>query len=129
MTILPRSRRGLWGVLAIVLVAALVYGSIAFTGLAKGRSGIANEFGHIHGLGIDPTDNNLYVATHFGLFRYPRQGKPALVAGRVRDFMGFTVVGPRHFLASGHPGELEGGRRRWGSSNPPTPATPGPRCP
>jgi hypothetical protein len=96
-------------VLAIVLLAALVYGFMALTGLAKGRSGTTNEFGHIHGLGIDPADNSLYVATHHGLFRYSSQGKPVLVADRVRDFMGFTVVGPRHFLASGHPGELEGG--------------------
>ena len=24
--------------------------------------------GHIHGLGVDPADDSLYVATHFGLF-------------------------------------------------------------
>lgn len=95
--------------LAIVLLAALVYGFMALIVLTKGRSGTASEFGHIHGLGIDPADNSLYVATHHGLFRYPSQGKPVRVADRVRDFMGFTVVGPRHFLASGHPGELESG--------------------
>ncbi|EGD42860.1 F510_1955 family glycosylhydrolase [Nocardioides sp. NPDC057772] len=59
--------------------------------------------GHIHGLGIDPADNSLYVATHFGLFHVPDTGKPRRVADRWQDTMAFTVVGPGHFLGSGHP--------------------------
>lgn len=58
---------------------------------------------HVHGLGINPTDNALYAATHTGLFRIPEQGKAARVADRFQDLMGFTVVGPDHFLGSGHP--------------------------
>lgn len=62
-----------------------------------------NELGHIHGLGVDPADDNLYVATHFGLFRVDDTGDAERVADRWQDTMAFTVVGPGHFLGSGHP--------------------------
>lgn len=61
------------------------------------------EVGHIHGLGIDPADDSLYVATHLGLFHVDDTGKPVRVADRWQDTMAFTVVGPGHFLGSGHP--------------------------
>jgi hypothetical protein len=59
---------------------------------------------HVHGLGINPKDGALFVATHTGLFRAPK-GEPRAkrVAGRFQDTMGFTVVGPDRFLGSGHP--------------------------
>lgn len=59
--------------------------------------------GHIHGLGVDPADDSLYVATHFGLFHVDESGGPRRVADRYQDTMAFTVVGPGHFLGSGHP--------------------------
>lgn len=58
---------------------------------------------HVHGLGVDPADGTLYAATHTGLFRIPEQGTARRVADRWQDTMGFTVVGPRRFLGSGHP--------------------------
>jgi hypothetical protein len=59
---------------------------------------------HVHGLGIDPADNALFIATHTGLFRAPAgQSRAERVAGRYQDTMGFTVVGPNRFLGSGHP--------------------------
>ena len=59
---------------------------------------------HVHGLGINPKDGALFVATHTGLFRAP-QGEPTAerVADRYQDTMGFTVAGPDSFLGSGHP--------------------------
>lgn len=59
---------------------------------------------HIHGLGIDPADGRLYAASHHGLFLVSEEAEPKQVAGLTQDFMGFTVVGPQHFLGSGHPG-------------------------
>src|SRR5688500_15762737 len=59
------------------------------------------EMGHVHGLGVDPADDTLYVAAHGGVFRIT-DGEPELVADRQQDTMGFAVVGPGHFLASGH---------------------------
>jgi hypothetical protein len=59
---------------------------------------------HVHGLGINPRDKALFIATHTGLFRAaPNERKARRVAGRYQDTMGFTVVGPDRFLGSGHP--------------------------
>jgi photosystem II stability/assembly factor-like uncharacterized protein len=59
---------------------------------------------HIHGLGIGETDGTLYVATHGGLFE-ARDGEQQLrrVGDSEQDIMGFSVVGPRRFIGSGHP--------------------------
>ncbi|MGH3352001.1 MAG: F510_1955 family glycosylhydrolase [Nocardioides sp.] len=70
---------------------------------AKDSPSSDSSIGHIHGLGIDPADDSLYVATHFGLFHVPDTGKPSRVADRWQDTMAFTVIGPGHFLGSGHP--------------------------
>lgn len=68
------------------------------TGHDETESGLA----HIHGLGIDPADGVLSAASHHGVFRIPDGGVPERVS-EVQDTMGFTVVGPNHFLGSGHP--------------------------
>lgn len=57
---------------------------------------------HTHGVGINPADDLVYLATHEGLFRYDDTGSTRV--GPVIDLMGFTVAGPDHFYASGHPG-------------------------
>jgi photosystem II stability/assembly factor-like uncharacterized protein len=63
---------------------------------------------HVHGLGINPKDRALFIATHTGLFRAPAGEETARrVAGRFQDTMGFTVVGPNTFLGSGHPDARE----------------------
>lgn len=63
----------------------------------------APPLGHVHGLGVDPADGTLYVASHTGVYRVPVGGTAERVADRYQDTMGFAVVGPGHFLASGHP--------------------------
>jgi hypothetical protein len=63
---------------------------------------------HIHGLGRDPADDALIIATHTGLFRAGSGDRsPQRVAGLYQDTMGFTVVGENHFLGSGHPGSIQ----------------------
>lgn len=57
---------------------------------------------HVHGVAFNPADDKVYLATHDGLFRYDDTG-PVRV-GPVIDLMGFTMAGPDHFYASGHPG-------------------------
>jgi hypothetical protein len=59
---------------------------------------------HIHGLGINPADRSLFIATHTGTWRVPN-GKTTAerVGDNYQDTMGFTVVGPNRFLGSGHP--------------------------
>jgi hypothetical protein len=63
---------------------------------------------HIHGLGRNPADGALFIATHTGLFRLgPSDRSAERIAGLYQDTMGFTVVGADHFLGSGHPGSIE----------------------
>lgn len=56
---------------------------------------------HVHGVARDPGTGSLILATHEGLFRYGDNG-PQLV-GPAIDLMGFTIAGPGHYYASGHP--------------------------
>lgn len=97
---------------------ALVAAAPVLTGCGTGdrpppgapvSQGAAEEtaLGHVHGLGVDPGDGTLYVASHVGVFRIA-DGTPARVADRWQDTMGFAVVGPGHFLGSGHPDPREG---------------------
>ncbi|MFJ3954758.1 hypothetical protein ACIPXV_32810 [Streptomyces libani] len=59
---------------------------------------------HIHGLGVDPADGQLYVATHGGVIAVADDGSSQRVSDTA-DYMGFTVAGPKTFLGSGHPAE------------------------
>jgi hypothetical protein len=89
---------------AVLLGAALLSGSCAKdTPATPPPADEDTSVGHIHGLGVDPADDSLYIATHFGLFHVDQRGQPSRVADRYQDTMAFTVVGPGHFLGSGHP--------------------------
>lgn len=95
------------GVTALIAVTALLLGACADDGGQGhdgGHGGGTTDLAHIHGLGINPADDVLYAASHHGVFRVTGKDEPVQVAGRTQDFMGFTVVGPDHFLGSGHPG-------------------------
>ncbi|RZU30696.1 hypothetical protein BKA19_0321 [Blastococcus saxobsidens] len=81
-------------------------------GARAGGGDVALE--HVHGLGVDPADDALYAGTHYGLVRITPDGELTRIADRVQDFMGFTVVGPEHYLASGHPGEGQDGPANLG---------------
>lgn len=59
---------------------------------------------HVHGLGVNPDDGALFIATHTGLFKVDEgERKAERVGDRFQDTMGFTIVGPDRFLGSGHP--------------------------
>lgn len=59
---------------------------------------------HVHGLGVNPADGALFIASHTGLFRAaPGERTARRVGDRFQDTMGFTVTGPDRFLGSGHP--------------------------
>lgn len=64
--------------------------------------------GHVHGLGTDPETGELYAAAHHGVFTFSGS-TPQRVADRWQDTMAFTVIGPGHLLASGHPDLREEG--------------------
>ncbi|MFJ8819656.1 F510_1955 family glycosylhydrolase [Amycolatopsis thermoflava] len=90
----------------LLLAAAVLMASACAapsTGVRDGTPPSGTTLAHVHGLGVDPADGMLYAASHYGLFKLPPGGAPERV-GPVQDVMGFTVAGPGHFLASGHPG-------------------------
>src|SRR5207302_1327423 len=83
---------------AVIALAAVVFaivrvndrGSTPKPGDLAGDPGVS----HVHGLGIDPADGTLYVATHYGTFRIPDRGPAQRVGASYQDTMGFTVAGP-----------------------------------
>jgi hypothetical protein len=96
--------------LAVVLGAALGLSSLRDDGggLIADEDALAptEEPGpiHVHGLGVNPGDGALYVATHTGLWRVgPKEKRAERVGDRLQDTMGFTVAGSDRFLGSGHP--------------------------
>lgn len=105
-----RRRFGFIGVAAAaVAVAAVAVFLVAGGGIGDEptppSAGAAQSIVDVHGVGVDPRDQALYIATHAGLFRSPAGTDTAKrVNAPEQDLMGFSVAGPGHFLASGHPG-------------------------
>lgn len=96
---------------AAVTVAALLSGCAAHddpavtpepAAPARGAEPSALPSSHVHAVAVNPADDRVHLATHEGLFRFDATG-PTRV-GPVIDLMGFSVAGPDHFYASGHPG-------------------------
>ena len=111
----PQARRKQSALSLRVLLAALVVGGLLVVAAAfalarddgTGSSATpADDAGpvHVHGLGINPADRSLLIATHTGTYRVAPNERQAERIGESRqDTMGFTVAGPNHFLGSGHP--------------------------
>ncbi len=92
-------------VAGLAAIAALVWALASSGSEAPGRASPGEDPGvaHVHGLGVNPADATLYVATHPGTFRIPDEGQAERVGSSYQDTMGFTVAGPDRFLGSGHP--------------------------
>jgi photosystem II stability/assembly factor-like uncharacterized protein len=99
-------------VVGLVLAALVVIGAVVGFGACGSDNGSTGgeSIEHVHGLGVNPRDGALFIATHAGLFRSPEESTTAERVGEsTQDTMGFTVVGPDRFLGSGHPGAAESG--------------------
>ena len=95
-------RRRWWRSALPAIGAALVLAAAGCGG--SGDTASSGGLTHVHGLGVNPSDGALMIATHTGLFRLsPDAGAPTRVGDRHQDTMGFAVVGPDRFLGSGHP--------------------------
>ncbi len=97
---------------AAITIVAVIWGGVVLAGrddeTQADDSASDAVISHVHGLGINPSDGSLIVATHFGSFRIGSGGDEAeRIGGSFQDTMGFTVAGPDHFLGSGHP-DVEG---------------------
>lgn len=91
---------------AVPLLAALLLAGCGQEAPPPAPDPAAVEVGaeHIHGLGVNPADDSLMIATHYGLFRAAAgQDEAVRVGESYQDTMGFTVVGADRFLGSGHP--------------------------
>jgi len=92
------------GVVGVVAAGALLWlsrdGDETFSGVPGADPGPV----HVHGLGVNPADGALFIATHTGMYRVDEgERKAERVGDRYQDTMGFTIVGPNRFLGSGHP--------------------------
>lgn len=104
------SARSLGSGVGLALAAALLTACAGTTGDAPSAGGhggaVPGDLGleHVHGLAVDPTDGELYAASHYGVFRLPADGAAERIADRYQDTMGFTITDDGTFLGSGHPG-------------------------
>lgn len=92
--------------LAAVLLAAVLTGCSSNSGTGKAVDDDL-AISHVHGLGVDPADRRLYVATHEGVIAVSENGTAKRVGDKA-DYMGFTVISAKTFLGSGHPAEGSG---------------------
>jgi hypothetical protein len=107
MTWLRRRASHFCGCAALPILAFLLVacgggseGPETFTGIAPDDPGPI----HVHGLGLDPSDGALFIATHTGLYRVDNSKRKAeRVGDKYQDTMGFTIAAPDLFLGSGHP--------------------------
>jgi len=95
-----------------VVLAALAIGVLFIIGRGGSDTDISSAapagMAHVHGLAVDPANGQLLAGTHFGAFRVGEDGEIEQF-GPTQDFMGFSVAGPGHYLASGHPGAGQDG--------------------
>jgi photosystem II stability/assembly factor-like uncharacterized protein len=122
--------------LLVVLVAEFVI-SRAFEnevgdGSIDTRPIESREPRHVHGLEIDPSDGDLLLAAHTGLFRASADAETVTrLSDEVRDLIAVTALGANRLLASGHGPEAAGrpnelgllgssdGGRSWDVLSPP----------
>jgi hypothetical protein len=104
----PRLRPARLTATGLLVTAALALGACGDE--ADTPAAQSERIEHVHGVGVDPADGSLYIATHSGLFRSPEGSTSATRVGEsTQDTMGFTIAGPDQFLGSGHPGAGEDG--------------------
>lgn len=104
-------------VLLLAVTAAIAFSVVGGDDGGDGGGGGAggSDLTHVHGLGVNPKDGALYIATHTGLFRATDGATELARVGESRqDVMGFSVLGPDRFLGSGHPGPLQSGPSNLG---------------
>ena len=97
---------------AVVVALAVLIWAVTRSGDDSSTAVLQSDdpgIAHVHGLGVNPADGSVHVATHYGTFRLAG-GKADRVGDSFQDTMGFTVAGPDLFLGSGHP-DSEGFRR------------------
>lgn len=99
----------------IVIAVGLIVATRGGNGGGASAGEAAASIVDVHGIGVNPADKALYIATHSGLFRSPPDASTAVrVDAPEQDLMGFSVAGPDRFVASGHPGPGQQGTMSLG---------------
>lgn len=89
-------------VASVTVLTLLVAGCAA--GSEPGEDAASPTIDHVHGIAADPRGDDLFVATHNGIFTVTPTGEVSgPIGGYDFDAMGFTVADETLF-ASGHPG-------------------------
>lgn len=91
------------GAIGLIAGGALLWQSSRDDNSVSGGPGADPGPVHVHGLGVNPADGTLFIATHTGLYQVKEGKRKAERVGGHQDTMGFTIVGPNRFLGSGHP--------------------------
>lgn len=105
----PPPKRSPWverGLLGLVALAVVLLAAGLWRVVGGGETTTSTDAGpvHVHGLGVNPADGALFIATHTGLYRAGKEdSKSVRVGDNKQDTMGFTVAGADRFLGSGHP--------------------------
>jgi len=105
----PSGRRSSWTWIGAAVAVLAVVGALVLWQTRPGGESEPVALTHVHGLGVNPADGRLYMATHDGLYQLTGDGHARLVGAGRQDIMGFTIAGPNAFLASGHPAPGHGG--------------------
>lgn len=102
----------MWGTLGLLIVGgafSLVLQSREVESAAPSNLALVSSIhyqsqNHIHGLGYDSQNKQLFVATHYGLFVW-KDGQLFQLGDNRDDFMGFSLVptNPKTIYTSGHP--------------------------
>ena len=107
-----RSRLRGYLVAAVLTVATVIAVEVAILNGGGGERGAGQTFestggGHVHGLGVNPADGAVFVASHNGLFRAARgetQARPVGSSGK--DVMGLLDHRAQPVPRLGSPGRL-----------------------
>jgi hypothetical protein len=98
------------GVGIVVIIGIVIAIALGPRGSDGGSSSSDNQrvvfWRHVHGLGIDPLDNNiLYIATHGDFYKSVNGGPPVKVDQQRADYMAFNAPQTEGvpLYASGHP--------------------------
>lgn len=110
-------KRNWWVASVVAAFVALLVSAVVVISLdgeeSAGEAAVA--ISHIHGLGVEPSDGSLLIATHDGLLRSANGSTSAERVGEVADdLMGFSVVGGRNYVSSGHPASAGAGPANLG---------------
>jgi hypothetical protein len=109
---LAKRSKGKFIAISVGIVIVIAIGIAIALGIQGSNAGSSSDnqrvvfWRHVHGLGIDPSDNNiLYIATHGDFYKSVNGSSPVKVDQQRADYMAFNAPQTEGvpLYASGHP--------------------------